>query len=139
MKVCIDSNIFIAIKNKEATAPACEKILDAIEDTKLQGIVSTIVLSEVEVGFYSNNEISDAQAFAAKLLQNYTLVPVNDDIAIEGARIRADTGMRLPDALISATARIAACDFLISSDIPVMEKSQFQVLDPETFAKMHLP
>ncbi|NMC05489.1 MAG: PIN domain-containing protein [Candidatus Lokiarchaeota archaeon] len=138
MKVCIDSNVFIAVKNKEPSAHACERILDAIENNRLHGVVSTIVLSEVEVGFYLNNEASDAQAFAVKVRHDYSLVPVSDDIAIEAARIRADTGMRLPDALISATALASACDFLISSDIPMMKQNRFHVIDPETFVKNHL-
>ena len=138
MRVCLDSNVFIAIKDKEANAPACEKIVDAIENKQMEGVVSTIVLSEVEVGYYMNKEYSDAQAFAIKITTEYVFIPVLDDVAIEGAKIRALTGMRLPDALISATAQKTQCDYLITTDIPLFKKSKYKVISPTDFASQLL-
>jgi predicted nucleic acid-binding protein len=43
-------------------------------------------------------------ATALALLDACQLVPVNAVIADEGARVRRETGMKLPDALIAATA-----------------------------------
>lgn len=111
----------------------------AIERKIVQGVVSTIVLSEVEVGYYLNKEYSDANAFVTKIVRDYILVPVSDDIAVEGAKIRAATGMRLPDALISATAQLSGSNFLITTDIPVTKKARYKVVDPTTFTKNLLP
>ena len=134
LKVCLDSNVFISIKNKEGNAADCTKILDAIEQGKIDGVVSSIVLAEVEVGYYMNKEYSDAEAFVTKIISDYTLVPVPEDIAVEGAKIRAMTGMRLPDALISATAQVTRSDFLITTDIPVFKKSSYKVITPTDFS-----
>jgi predicted nucleic acid-binding protein len=139
LRVCLDSNVFIAIKDNEVNALDCEKIIDAIETKKMEGVVSAIVLSEVEVGYYMNNEYSDAQAFALKITNEYIFVPVLDDVAIEGAKIRALTGMRLPDALISASAQKTQCDFLITTDIPLFKKSKYKIINPTDFANQQLP
>ena len=36
MKVCLDTNVFIAIKNKEEDFGFCTKILDAIEEKHIE-------------------------------------------------------------------------------------------------------
>lgn len=56
MKVCIDTSVFIAVKNIEADAHQCEKILDAVDDKEIEGVVSSIVIAETLVGFYMNKE-----------------------------------------------------------------------------------
>jgi len=138
MRVCVDSNVFIAIENKEEDAEACATIVDAIEQEKLEGVISAIVLSEVEVGFFTNKALPDATEFEAKILDKYIFVPVSADIAMAGASLRAATGMKLPDSLIVASATATACDFIISTDIPVLKKTGYTVVDPSAFCADHL-
>jgi predicted nucleic acid-binding protein len=52
MKVCIDSNIFISIKNAEENAVICEKIIRAIETHEIEGVISSIAITELLVGYY---------------------------------------------------------------------------------------
>lgn len=139
LKLCLDSNVFIAIANREADGPACERIIDAIEGKIHHGVVSTITLAEIEVGYYKQGSFSEARAFAVKVLTDYQLVPVTDEVAIEGAKIRASTGIRLPDALIVATARVTRCDVLITRDGAVPTRPGVEVLGPARFARDHLP
>ncbi|MHA1695075.1 MAG: hypothetical protein ACTSXT_04680 [Candidatus Helarchaeota archaeon] len=47
MKVNLDTNIFISVKNKEEDSHFCGVVLDAIDDNKIKGIVSTIIIAEV--------------------------------------------------------------------------------------------
>ena len=66
-----------------------------------QVVVSAIVRAEVLAWHGHLMESLDA---ARLLLDVCELVPVNATIADEGARIRRETGLKLPDALIAATA-----------------------------------
>jgi predicted nucleic acid-binding protein len=49
-------------------------------------------------------------------LTDLDLVPVTYDVAREAARIRAATDLRMPDALIVATARVSDADVLVTGD-----------------------
>ena len=47
-----------------------------------------------------------------------TVLPLDEDIAVDAARLRADFAkrLRLPDALVIATARIRGANFLLTTD-----------------------
>jgi hypothetical protein len=63
--------------------------------------ISAIVRAEV-LAWSGHSAMSLAAALA--LLDACQLVPVNAMVADEAARIRRETGLKLPDALIAATA-----------------------------------
>ncbi len=130
IKIDLDTNIFIAVKNQEAEHEFCERILDAIDMGRIEAIVSTIVVAEVIVGFYSNNEELDADRFSDHSLLKYNIQPVTLEIADLGAKIRA-TGLRLPDALIVATA-IQTQSSLITMDDSV-RYPHLEIVTPERF------
>jgi len=64
-------------------------------------VVSAVVRAEI-LAWPSHSAMSLATALA--LLDACQLVAVNAVVADEGARIRRETGLKLPDALIAATA-----------------------------------
>ncbi|MEM1577022.1 MAG: PIN domain-containing protein [Archaeoglobaceae archaeon] len=63
LRVCLDTNVFIEVKNREEGYEYCERILDAIDDGLIEAFVSPIVISEVLVGFYRNKEEFEAKNF----------------------------------------------------------------------------
>jgi len=138
MKACLDTNVFISIKNQEPDALYCEGILDAIDDNKIQGIISTIVLAEVLVGFYQNNEIKEAERFLNHAMLKYEIIPVNVEISKNAAIIRGMMQIKLPDALISATATFAKADILITNDIPLTKKINYQIITPQRFMETYV-
>lgn len=138
MKACLDTNVFISVKNKEPDAPYCERILDAIDDNKIQGVISTIVLAEVLVGFYQNNETPEADRFLNHAILQYEIIPVNVEISKNAAVIRGTMQIKPPDALISATATFAKADCLITNDIPLTKKIEYQIITPQTFMETYL-
>lgn len=64
-------------------------------------LISAIVRAEILAWHGHSASSLDA---ARVLLDVCELVPVNATVADEGARIRRETGLKLPDALIAATA-----------------------------------
>jgi len=47
------------------------------------------------------------------------MVPVTRDVLITAARLRAETNMKLPDAIHAATAQITACSHFLTNDAHV--------------------
>jgi predicted nucleic acid-binding protein len=50
------------------------------------------------------------------VLEDFELVPVSQDVAVTAARLRAGTGLRLPDALQAATALEIGAAALVTHD-----------------------
>ncbi len=136
MKVSIDTNTFIAINNEEEDASFCEKIVQAIEKHELSASVSTIVIAEMLVGFYSNNDEEAAEKFLKKIKDCYEIVPISIDIAQQAAKFRADYKVKLPDALIYACALASQSDYLISNDNPLSKKDK-RIISSQIFIEQN--
>ncbi|KKM06243.1 hypothetical protein LCGC14_1745900 [marine sediment metagenome] len=138
MRVCLDTNVFLSLKNKEDGYEYCEKIINFIEDKQIDGILSTIVLIEVLVGFYQNSENDEADRFSSSAMLNYDIIPVNLDIAQKAAQIRAQHNIKLPDAIISASAINSKSEFFITNDRTLLKKLNIKKITPKDFVKKYL-
>ena len=138
LRICIDSNVFISIHNQEPNHTDCEKIINAIETNQHKGLVSLIVISELLVGYYQIGEISELNLFMSKAKVLYELIPISLDIAQEAAELRALYRIRLPDALILATAKLHNAEYLISNDIKLIKKPYIPIITVENFAQQFL-
>ena len=119
LKVLIDTNVFITVKNREEPHCASAKaVFDKIDEGALRGVISTIVLAEMCSGYYASGEEREKDEFLTHILAspNYRVVEVTVGIADEAGRIRASTGLRLPDALIFASGLREKADFFITYD-----------------------
>lgn len=135
MRVCIDTNVFIAVKNREKNYLYCEKIIDEIDGGAIEGIVSTLVIAEVLVGFYKNKEEFEASRFLAHVINTYKVIPVTTNIADFAARLRV-ARLKLPDAIILATAKLNDA-ILITRDTK-MKVDDLEVFTPEEFVGKYL-
>jgi predicted nucleic acid-binding protein len=66
---------------------------------------------------------------------NYDLIPISINIVQETAELRALFRIKLPDALILATAKISQADYLISNDITIQKKAYIPILAVEECIK----
>lgn len=147
MKLGFDTNIFIAIRNKEPNHLSCKKIIDMIQIDKngekksssYVGFLSTIVIAEMLVRFYKNREFEQAKDITNIIQQHYTVIPVNIEISIEAAKLRGKSGLKLPDALIAMSYHQMNVDYFISNDFEIAEKLSFIVIKPEDFISKILP
>jgi len=138
MKVNLDTNIFIAVKNKEPDYEYSEKIIDNIEAKEIEGAMSTIVLAEVLVGFYRNAEKEEAERFSSSALLNYDIIPVNQEVANKSAQIRAQYNIKLPDAIITFSTIFSGSDYLITHDKTLHKKLKIQKITSKEFVEKHL-
>ncbi len=119
IKVCLDTNVFLNVLNREIIYYShSREVLQAVERGSLEAFVPTLVIAEMLTGFYIEERNTDAQQFLSALIsdKHMKIVPLSVDIAASSARVRAETGLKLPDAMVLATAIKMQADFVVSND-----------------------
>lgn len=117
--VLIDTNIIVNAKNaNESHSVFSLQILDAIEDGFMRGIISIISIVELSVGYYSQQDMEGKEELLSHLIsdKNFEIVELDIRIAEEAAKIRAQTGLRLPDAILVATGIVKGAQYFITND-----------------------
>ena len=121
MRIALDTNILIyLLEATEPYASKVENILDSFMKGENHGIISTVSVAEVLTGFYvakDEKRAAKTKSLLQDLTQNdFTIVDLTFKIADLAARLRAERGGRLPDAIIAATAVDQAANFIYSQD-----------------------
>lgn len=96
-------------------APVFEGLFELQAQGVIQIAISTIAIAEVLAGPFKHRQDVLAKRYE-KALSSFDVVPVSQDIAVTAARIRASTGLRLPDALQAATALETGAVALVTHD-----------------------
>ncbi len=133
MKISLDTNIFISVINEESGFEICKKILHLIETREIEGHVSTIVISEILVGYYRNKDNDKVKRFSSYVKNLFQIVKVDLNIASEAARLRVQGKMKLPDALVIASSKNS--DYLITLDEKLINYNSQRILSPDNFWK----
>lgn len=96
-------------------APLFEGLFELHERGEVNIAISTVAIAEVLAGPFKHGEDVLAKRYE-NALSNFDVVPVSQDIAVAAARLRASTGLRLPDALQAATALEVDAVALVTHD-----------------------
>lgn len=118
-RVYFDANIFILHYNERMKHLACLNALwEMLEDGNLQVVTSELSLEECLVGAIKVKDHETERHFATTLSNGGRLivVPISREILVEAARQRALHGLDTPDAIHSATAKIARCRWFLTND-----------------------
>ncbi len=114
--VVVDSAPLIyLLEDHPAFAPMFVGLLEAYERGALHIAISTIAIAEVLAGPFKHGQDVLAKRYE-KALEGFEVVPVSQNIAVTAARLRASTGLRLPDALQAATALEVGAAALVTHD-----------------------
>jgi len=92
----IDTNILIGYFGGE---PSIKSLLEGYTELKLPAVA----YAEFMTGIKTER---DEAVFSDIIKQLFDIVHTNDDICLETARIRRNWRLKLPDAMIYATARV---------------------------------
>ena len=131
--VAVDTNVFIAVFAQE---PLGKNVLPLIDATANQGthsmITSVLVFSECAVGPYKegNWPMLD-QVKLMFQMPGLTVCPLDETIAEEAARLRAVYNLKMPDAIVAATAIVREAEVLLTNDrrFQVMKEIPVVLLD----------
>ncbi len=141
IRISLDTNVILNVINKEELFfDSSRQLLDKISDGELEGVISTVVLSEVLTGFYMNNDIKSSKIFKESLIESRTFIimPVDTQIADLAAKIRSKDKIKLPDAIILATAILSKSTYLVSSDADIIYRTDYgiNIVDSNELMKM---
>ena len=111
-ELLIDTDILIDIGNNDATAK--RRIIQENQNQLL--VVSTVTVMELTVGCRNKSEFQALNRF----LKQFRVITINEEVSKQALKLIQDYalshGLRIPDALIAATA--------ISYNLPLLSKNQ---------------
>jgi predicted nucleic acid-binding protein len=117
--VYFDTNIIIYIvEGYPAQRVVMRDLVRALDDGLFRTLTSEMTLAEVLVGpFRAPNPLYEITYNAVLSGQEKVeVVPVTREILVDAARLRAESRMRLPDAIHVATAARHGCDIFLTND-----------------------
>ena len=93
-------------------------ILRAVESGAVAGLTSTITLAELLTRAAQAKDLQALRDYEMYLTNfpNLKLAPLDAAVAREAALVRAATGLRMPDAIQVAAARINGADTIVTND-----------------------
>jgi predicted nucleic acid-binding protein len=118
--VVVDTTILVGAKNpSEPEYADCSRLLELAHAHRFRPLLSANTVSEVSVGYSGAEDTNGRQAFLdyVRSARVFELVPVDLQVAHEAARIRADSGLRLPDAVIVATGILGKSECVVTHDL----------------------
>jgi len=111
-RTCLDTNVFIyGLEGFPGFASELTALFAAIDHGDVSTVTSRLVLAELLVKPFreGNKAYEDIFRRAIRDRPGLTVVPVTFDIPMQGARVRAATRLRFPDAIHLATAQLSEC------------------------------
>ena len=99
-------------------APLTQVILEAVESGAVPAVTSTMTLAELLTMAARTDDRRAMEEYELYLTHfpNLQLIPLGVEVARQAALIRAETSLRMPDAVQVATARIAGADMIVTND-----------------------
>ncbi len=129
-KAFLDTNIFIyLIEEHPLYLRKIDDLLRLLERDKYEIITSTLTVGEILTKPYKENRLDLIKTYQ-DFFEEMVLVDLNSDIASLFAKMRAQCGIRTPDAVQIASALYAKADLFVTNDARLRQCSQegFEVL-----------
>ncbi len=116
--VYLDTNCFIySVERIEPFRALLEPVWREARDARFEIISSEIIVAENLVKpLREGDEVVETLLRSLFNAQEVTLIPATREIWEGAARLRAETGLKLPDALHAATAIAANCALFVTND-----------------------
>jgi len=126
--VVVDSApIIYLLEDHPVLAPRFVGLFEAEAAGRIQIAISTLTIAEVLSGPYQRGADAIARRYEKALLQ-FSVVPVNAEIAVSASRLRVRYKLRLPDAIQLATALEIGAHALVTHDRDFAKVRGFLIL-----------
>lgn len=89
-----------------------------IDDRRVEAVTSEITLAECLVKPFADKDVFAVETYVSFLSGRLGLpvIPISRQILLSAAQLRAETGLKLPDAIHAATAKWANCNAFLTND-----------------------
>ena len=115
-KAFLDTNIFIyLIEENKLYLNQVDKLLIFLEQNRYEIITSTLTLGEILTKPYKDNRV-DLVKIYQEFFEDIKLIELNAQIASLFAQIRANYGIKTPDAVQLASAIYSKSDLFVTND-----------------------
>ena len=118
-RVLVDTVALIYfLEENERYSKKAEAVFARIESGELQGVMASLVFAELLVPLYRSGNPQAAAGLTNRLInfRNLEVITLTTEISREAARLRADYGLRTPDAIHGATAIINQATGILTND-----------------------
>lgn len=132
-RIGIDTNILISVFAQESLSEKIVPIIDAVANKGTHEFVAS-VLTFSECAVLPYREGNWAALDQVKLMfqmPNLTVYAMDEVVAEETARIRGVYNLKMPDAIVVATAVVHKADVLLTNDRSLAVIREIQVVSPE--------
>jgi predicted nucleic acid-binding protein len=138
--VSVDSSFFIYhLENIKPYNELTSITIEKISSGKLFCNISALVISELFVRPFKDNNFKNINLFEKfiRTFPNSKICDLDFDIAKLSAKIRAQSSLKTPDAILLATAIISGSDIFITNDLNLKKFSdnKLQILAMEDYIK----
>ena len=132
-RIGIDTNVLIAVFAQESLGEKVVPIIDAVANKRThEFIASVLTFSECAVLPYrEGNWAALDQVKLMFQMPNLIVFPMDERVAEEAARVRGVYNLKMPDAIIAATAIVHRADVLLTNDHSLAVIKEIQVMRPE--------
>jgi predicted nucleic acid-binding protein len=132
--VYLDTNIFIyALEGFTEYRPVLTTLFAAVENKQLTIATSELTLAECLVKPCKDNNNKLKELYSSFIQTSYflTVLPVDRECLIKSAELRAEIGVKLPDAIHIASAIEYECEVFLTNDkaIKVSDTLELVFLD----------
>jgi len=117
--VVLDTNVFLNVINREEPMFASSsRLLDLVDEGRVRAVVSTVTLAELSTGYCGVGDEKGWKALLLHLLSSeyYSVVDVDVNVADRAGRVRAETGLRMPDSIIVASGLLNDAGYVVTHD-----------------------
>lgn len=128
--VLLDTNPIIYTLEGSSLAKRFRTLFAAIDEGRLQAIITPITLAEVVTGPLKVGKEALAERYRRALTDNpgWTLRAIDADLAMLAARLRLRYKLKLPDALQLAAAVSEGCHALVTHDRDFSSVTELPIL-----------
>lgn len=143
--VCLDANVFLAVLIPEATkAPKEEiagagRVLKALEEGRLQGISTAILLGEIRYVYLRENQSGFEIARAAiEAEANLRILSITVPLAIHAAELRRSyyskkNAFSYNDGLYLASGLAEHADLIVTTDPHLLSVTELKSIPPSRY------
>ena len=127
MRYLIDSNILIYF----ITASASDEVLITIKKILLSSFFTSIITKIEVLGW--NKHTEESYKMTDNLLKYGTIIPVDEAVATHAIHLRRKTNIKLPDAVIAATAISLSATLVTRNCKDFNSITEIEIINPFEF------